>query len=662
MLESYADSLEKQGYMVTASIYDSLIQNEQKKLELLKAKGDELTAAMNSDNIEKYSEEWYSMQLEILGVAEEIQSVKNTIIDFENELRELDWTAFDKLQEKISAITEEADFLIELMSDEKMFDDNGNITEHGQAILGLHSMNYNVYISQAEEYQQALLQLNDELANDPNNQILIDRKNELLQLQRESILSAENEVQTIKDLKSQGYDALLSAMDKSIQKRKDALQQIKTLRDYEKTISKQVDEVARLEKMTQSMKFDESEEGRATLQKYQVQLEQAKEDLQETQLDKMLQEEEKMLNALQEEAQSWVNIRLDDLSGLLQSAIDSTNVNADSIGETLRNETDKVGIMLTDKMDSIWSNDGIFASTVAMYGDDFASQLTTTNDILTSIKDEIAGMVSDSEKKANDQTSSGNSSSSSTGKESSSSNTSSNTGNNTSTGNSTTVSHSWESALVHSEYKGDKSKLDTKSSITDLLKSHDYDASFEQRAKLYKAMNGSGVYSGSSSQNQYMLKIMKDAGYKKGSRSIPEDKMSWIHEDEVVFRKSDGAMLMPLNSGDTVFNKDMVGGLWNLAKEEELPLDVIQPLNPLTASLNNLDHLPKTTLPNTTPKQNVTNISFGDIQMHGVNDPKTFAKQLKHELLYNHDIVNIIQADTIGAMLGKNSFTIFRYK
>ena len=47
---------------------------------------------------------------------------------------------FDTIQERISSITTEADFLIELMLSKDLFDDKGQIAEHGMSTMGLHSI------------------------------------------------------------------------------------------------------------------------------------------------------------------------------------------------------------------------------------------------------------------------------------------------------------------------------------------------------------------------------------------------------------------------------------------------------------------------------------------------------------------------------------------
>ena len=114
------------------------------------------------------------MQASINSVNESIQESTTNIIEFKNAIREIEWGVFDKIQDRISSITTESDFLKDLMSDEKMYDDNGKVTKHGTATYGLHGVNYNVYMSQADQYKKEMESIQKELAKDPYNETLIE--------------------------------------------------------------------------------------------------------------------------------------------------------------------------------------------------------------------------------------------------------------------------------------------------------------------------------------------------------------------------------------------------------------------------------------------------------------------------------------------------------
>ncbi|QEK18050.1 hypothetical protein LAJLEIBI_02065 [[Clostridium] hylemonae DSM 15053] len=118
-------------------------------------------------------------------------------------------------------------------------------------------------------------------------------------------------------------------------------------------------------------------------------------------------------------------------------------------------------------------------------------------------------------------------------------------------------------------YKKDyypKNKLNVNSSIVDRLKSHDFDSSMSACRELYNYWGGGGYYSGTYSQNVWLLNKMRSAGYRRGTRSVPISGPDFIHDGELVIRKSDGGILVPLQRGDGVIPSGLTENLWDLAE------------------------------------------------------------------------------------------------
>ena len=67
--------------------------------------------------------------------------------------------AYGFIQDRISQITQETDFLIGLMEDKDLFDDNGNLTANGAATITLHNTAYDTYMKQAKDYADAIEEL-----------------------------------------------------------------------------------------------------------------------------------------------------------------------------------------------------------------------------------------------------------------------------------------------------------------------------------------------------------------------------------------------------------------------------------------------------------------------------------------------------------------------
>lgn len=634
MLDGKISQVETKGYLVSAEYYKELEKLEQQNISTLQKEYDALTQslaeAMKTGEIEKYSESWYEMTGSINEVEQAIQDANTSLLEYKNNIRELEWELFDKMQEMISDIQAESDFLRELMSDEKMHDENGGLTEYGQATLGLHAVSYNAYMKQSEQYAEEIEKINKEIAEDPNNQTLLERRQELLESQRDLILSAQDEKSAMKDLMSEGYDSLLSYMDELIEKRKEMLNLEKDYLDYQKEIEEHTKEISALEKRLQAFSGDTSEESKATIQQLKVQLEEARENLEETQYEKYLSDQEQMLDTLKTETEEWINQRLDNFDSLLADIITSTNENSESIKETLDSTANEVGITLSDKMDEIWSLEG---DVVAEYNDAFSETLTTTNSILTEIKDYVAGMVENPEKESSNNTSSTGNTSSGTGNTSSNGNSSS-TSSSSSTSKEESSSSKWGSWFVVKKYNGKKSRLDKENSIVDRLRFNDFDESFAARKTYFNAMGGSGTYTGSASQNNWMVKEMRSHGFAHGGTigSI----IKGTGEDGFVLARTGEEIL-------------------SLEKIKQLQ-EVFNTMTPLASSLQNM--------PKVHPllcNRGSYEINIGDIQMYGVNDPETFALQLKDNLLHNQSVKKIIQSDTLGIMSGKNSLSKFQY-
>lgn len=231
MLDEFISQSEAKGYITSQKYYEALSKNTNDRIAELKKQRDEMTAEMNaavdSGAIEKYSQSWYEMVNAIDDVTLEIESANTELLEFKKTMRELDWEVFELIQDRISGITEESDFLIDLMSNKKLYDDKGQLTDEGQASMGLHGVNYNTYMNQADQYAKKVAELNAQIAKDPYNQDLINKRDEYLEAQRESILNAEDEKDAIKSLVEDAINAELDSLDKLIDKRNEALSNAK---------------------------------------------------------------------------------------------------------------------------------------------------------------------------------------------------------------------------------------------------------------------------------------------------------------------------------------------------------------------------------------------------------------------------------------------------
>lgn len=399
------DMLEARGYLESLDYYIALQDVEKQKIAMLNKELAGLTQAfsdaMNSGEIEKYSESWFEMQDSINGVKEEIAEANVELAEYAKTMREIEWGYFDYTQERISQLTQEADFLIDLMSNSDLHTDKGQLTDEGMATMGLHGQNYNVYMSQASMYAEELAEINAQLANDPYNTELIERREELLALQQESIIAAEDEKQAIVSLVEEGIALELESLQELIDAYKDSLNSARDLYEFEKKISEQTKNIANLRKQLSAYEFDNSEETRAKIQKLTVELEKAESELEETQYDKFIEDSSKLLDELFGSYSELLNSRLDDTNALIGDMITSVNDNAGSINETLATTANDVGYTMTQNMQNIWNGaTGALDGTISKYGDDFSTKFTAVQSVLNSIQANTAAMVAASDEEA----------------------------------------------------------------------------------------------------------------------------------------------------------------------------------------------------------------------------------------------------------------------
>ena len=583
MLDEFISQSEAKGYITSQKYYEALSKNTNDRIAELKKQRDEMTAEMNaavdSGAIEKYSQSWYEMVNAIDDVTLEIESANTELLEFKKTMRELDWEVFELIQDRISGITEESDFLIDLMSNKKLYDDKGQLTDEGQASMGLHGVNYNTYMNQADQYAKKVAELNAQIAKDPYNQDLINKRDEYLEAQRESILNAEDEKNAIRDMVEEGINLELDALDELINKRNDALDSAKNLYDYQKKIAEQTKEIADIEKQLGAYAGDSSEETKATIQELKVQLEDARADLEESEYDQYISDQQKLLDELYLEYETILNMRLDNIDALVQQQIDYINQNAANIQGTITEQAGLVGYQLTEQMKQIWDTTNVNANgdkiknVIDFYGRDFGSKLTTVNstinNVVVGVNNMIAKLDAIAQQKANQAANS------------SASKPKPNNGN--SNNKPSTPKPSPAPAKPKADAYGIAGSIwvlgGSKSGWGNdpvrsgkLTKAYGVDFA-RQVQSIINSTFATGRWDRKRDYSPYTSYRL--LGYATGKRNIESDRYAWTQEQgsEMIVRPSDGAVLTPLAKGDSVLNASASGNIWDMANN---PADFIK--------------------------------------------------------------------------------------
>ena len=365
MFDKRSSSLDRQlqyaearGFMTSTRYYEKMQDADIKSVNQTNAEIESLTnflrEQVKSGDIEPGSEPWHEINDKIDDLIQDRDEREIAIAERDAQIRQVLWDRFDYLIDSLSHITDESEFFINLLGD-KLHDDNGKLNDKGMAVMGLHGANYNTQMEKALSYRNELAKIEDEIQKSPYDTNLIERKQELLKLQREAILAAKDEKDAIISLVEEGINLELNSLKELIDKYSESLNSAKDLYEYQKKISEQTQSISAIEKQLSAYENDYSEESRAKIQQLKVDLKDAKENLKDTEYDKYISDQEELLNDLYEKFEETLNARLDDRDGLIESVIGEINSNSSSILDTLEDSASKVGVSVSDTMEDIWT-------------------------------------------------------------------------------------------------------------------------------------------------------------------------------------------------------------------------------------------------------------------------------------------------------------------
>lgn len=638
---------QEQGKQISAAYYKSLISSEKgEKNKLIKERKDlqkSLNDAVIKGSIKKGSDEWHEMVSAINEVTNAIDESTQSIVEYQNALRQLKWDAFDKSMETVKRINSENDYYIDLMSHKDMTDkDTGNFTKYGTATIGLHKTNYDNYLAQADEYQREYNKIMRQIEKGElslSDENVIQRLRDLQDAHRDAKKSAEDELQSIQDLVKQGYEAQTDALSELIDKYKKLKDSELEAYKYQKEIAEKTKTIASLQKQLTAYNGNDSEESRAQIQKLKVQLEEAKSDLKDTQYEKFISDTEDMLDDLMTDYQKFIDEKLNDTNTILDEI--KTLLGSDII-ETIKG------------LDSNLTNDT---------KDQIGSSTTNGGDGGQAAKDYVHNTVTNDQNKVNSKT---DTSSYDPAKEADIAKKKNGIAQKKKAINGQRQSFQnqikeLESQLkqlygelnsIENKYQFEKSSTKNKDKLQDLKNNY-----IEKKSGLNAMIQD--VTHNKDMLQQFIADLDKQSaqldkdlasinGYEKGSEHIDKRQLAWTQEDkrEMIYRASDGAVLTKLNPGDKVFTNEMTENLWKLAKMNPAQIYAGQfmPVTPdFSKSVNNSSNI---------------EVTFGDLVLPDVTNSAEFADSvesvMREAICKNGKTTQCITEAVSAKQLGKN--------
>ncbi|MCI8593523.1 MAG: hypothetical protein HFI88_14565, partial [Lachnospiraceae bacterium] len=642
------DLNEARGYRASSGYYAKLAENEKglrdsllKERKKLQKKFD---SAVNSRSIAEYSDEWYSMKEQIDNITNSITESDIALQGFNNSIRELEWENFEKLQEKISSLTDEADFYINELSREDLADDDtGKLTDRGSAVMKLHAVNYETYRAQAGKYAKEIEKINSDLVNDPANETLLDKKEEYIKAQRESVKAAQDEKYAMIDLAKQGYEAQKNYLQKVIGKYRKLLSIQKDANDYQKTLSDAVEEINAVQKQLSALSGDNSESSRARKQELTASLKEKQEALKDKQMDKLTSDINDMLDDLMDDYSDYMDDIINNLSENFEQLIDTVNVNSEAANGTLQKMSENLNIELQGLKDVFSGGDGgnVLAAT-----QNTVKNIETQQAALVEKATQIADSLLGSEKQSSTPDS----------------------------GLPVGELHGTQRETESKEYKPARTTAATVAAnvdsgkridLTDVksyIKKHASKTSkneselsdfnkviYKNKAKLYSGSNKVlsaaelkalakmvGVKYDNATKKGALYKEFKALGIKgfaSGSHRIPYDQLALTQEKgPEVITLPDGTMLTPLKAGSKVFNHEMTENLWKISQNEDILNRLKETAIPRRSDgihelAKALSDALRSGASAQTPEK--FEIHFGDIHLPNVQNPEQFTAEIK---------------------------------
>lgn len=328
------------------------------------------------------SNEWYEAQEALNGVYEAIQQDEQELAEFQESINELKFDRFDELLNKLGDITDETDFLIDMLDSDNLFDsDTGMITQDGITAMGLTAQNYDTYLAEAQKYKDAIADLN-EMYN--SGEIGLTDYNSKLreyqQGQRDSIKSANEAKKSLVAYVKQGLDAQNDALEEAISKKKELLETEKDLKEFQDKIADQNKNIAKLQKQIAALEGDDSEENRKKLQQLKSDLKDAEKEQSDTLYDRSVSDQEKALDDMLTKSKESAEDYLKDTNKVFSDALTYVNANSSQVASNIEKIAKDAGYDVSTYIVNAWENGGSavgdYASTLSSNIPNITAQLS----------------------------------------------------------------------------------------------------------------------------------------------------------------------------------------------------------------------------------------------------------------------------------------------
>lgn len=367
--------VEESGYVASSLFYEEMTTSAQEQIAQLTQQLTELqnslAQAIANNEIQIGSEEWYEMVQEIQDVGTAIIEAQTAVEEYQNAINDIYWDNFDNLINQFGYLSEETQNMIDLLSHEDLVDEFGNWTDEGIASMGLYAQQMEIAEYQANQYAQAIADLNrDYAAGRYSESEYLEKLNELQSAQYDSIEAYHEAQEAIVDLNEARVDAIKEGIEKEIDayqelidKKKEELDAQKDLYDFQKSVMEQQKDIADIERKLAALSNDQSASAMAKRRQLEAELADAKAELEETYYDRSVDQQQeaydKEAEAFEEEKnaeiEKWEKY-LENVEQVVADSLLTVQENATGVYNTLSATASEYGVTLSDAILTPWES------------------------------------------------------------------------------------------------------------------------------------------------------------------------------------------------------------------------------------------------------------------------------------------------------------------
>lgn len=345
--QNLIDVAEAEGRRVNVGWYQSQNLNERDNISKYEEERKKILTKL--DTLVEGSEEWYSAMEDLQAAEDGLAESTKTIADNLGKIRDEIDATYDQIRENNNFVYEQAQFMSGLLREDSINTrdrsngyykfSNAGVSRMATANVGIGTANENIEkdieqynslkrykdaiqgmtVEQADAYLKEMAAKDKTWIYDSYKHLMDADKKYTKQYMDDVKARQEAENQMI-DLMKEYYEGQKSYLGELIDTRKKLLDEEKDLYDYEKNINEKTKNIATLQKRLVALRGDTSEEGRARRRQIENQLDQAQQDLQDTEYERWKTDQEQMLTNLQDQFNDIIDQHLKYPDELLKEA------------------------------------------------------------------------------------------------------------------------------------------------------------------------------------------------------------------------------------------------------------------------------------------------------------------------------------------------------